>query len=362
MIYSSKGFSFAGYNSGSFISSNNSPIEIYNVVLENDMYTQPIIGNRNIQEVKIPGRDKPYLYEIDEEPMEFDLQIAFVNPVKTIDARKIARWLLTPKTYQPLSFENDENKVFYAIFTGEAQFSYVSNSTGASFNKNISINHTNGITSTVLLHEALSITTQAGVTFNSNNGLLTVADTVATGVITVEYQVYESQLVGYISLHARCNAPTAFSLLTTTQLLNVSTNLTYMLAVDGDYYTEPDLEIVIPEILPDYAAVTVNGIIIRNNTNSSFIGFTNLEAGEIINISSMLKTISSTEQSVAPIYPRWSRTDFILEIDANNIVIELYNDLAFDSYGNITAGTLLTGTYNGSEIQYKIDYQAPKFI
>lgn len=372
MIYNSKGFNFNGYNSGGFISDSGSPIEIYNVVLENDMYTQSIIGSRSIHEVKIPGRDKPYLYHLEEGPLEFDMHIAFVNPISKNDARKIARWLLTPKTYKPLIFERDENKVFYVVFTDSVEFTYVSNSTGATFNSNITVSHTNGEDTTIILHEAISITPQAGVTFNPDSGLLIVDSSQATGQKTIEYQVYESELVGYMSLSARCNAPTAFSLLTTTGLKDgsgfISTKpiIQRIIAVDGDNYTEPTIEIEVPNTSPTpptQGATIISGIIIKNNTNNSFIGITDLESEESIKFDASLKTLTSSHQSTSPIYPRWSRTELILEIDANDIEVEYYSVLSFDTYGNIEAGSIkLTGAVAGPEIQFKLDYQAPKYI
>ena len=90
MISNSKGFSYNGIEIGSILNESGNPIKILNVFLENTMYNQKMSGSRSIQEVKIPGRDQPYLYEVDSEPLEFDISIAFEEPLTVTEVRRVA--------------------------------------------------------------------------------------------------------------------------------------------------------------------------------------------------------------------------------------------------------------------------------
>lgn len=93
--------------------------------LTNDMYTDQMLGNRTIIETLIPGRESPYFYGVDEQPLQFTMTIAFEDYVTIAEARRVARWLLAPRTYKTLKFENDEDKEYEVIFVGAPTFTYV---------------------------------------------------------------------------------------------------------------------------------------------------------------------------------------------------------------------------------------------
>ena len=77
---------------------------LFNVVMSDDFYAESIRGSRSILEDKIPGRDIPYFYEVEDDVLEFDMNFAFENPMTKSEVNLIARDLLTPQGYSELSF------------------------------------------------------------------------------------------------------------------------------------------------------------------------------------------------------------------------------------------------------------------
>jgi hypothetical protein len=57
---------------------------IKNVTMEASLYSFNVIGEKSIIEDQIQGRDEPYLYNVDHQPLEFTINIAFEN-YETID-------------------------------------------------------------------------------------------------------------------------------------------------------------------------------------------------------------------------------------------------------------------------------------
>ena len=123
MIFTSKDFHFNGIASTSFLDANNQPLVI-NASLQNDMYEQPLGGSRKISEEQVSGRDEPYFYAVDLSPLKFKMTIALSNYATKEKIREILRWLLTPKTYKALSFDNNVTS-YFIIFEGEPTISYI---------------------------------------------------------------------------------------------------------------------------------------------------------------------------------------------------------------------------------------------
>ena len=88
------------------------------------MYEFNVIGEKSIVEDKIQGRDEPYLYNVDLEPLEFTINIAFENYETIEEVTKVIKWLYNPRTYKELKFEN-MSTTFFAIFIGSPQYYYV---------------------------------------------------------------------------------------------------------------------------------------------------------------------------------------------------------------------------------------------
>jgi phage-related protein len=87
------------------------------------MYEFNVIGEKSIVEDKIQGRDEPYLYNVDHEPLEFTINIAFENYETIEEVTKVIKWLYNPRTYKELKFEN-MSTTFFAIFIGSPQYYY----------------------------------------------------------------------------------------------------------------------------------------------------------------------------------------------------------------------------------------------
>ena len=71
MIYSTTIFQYAGISSLSFTP------KIINATLSNDLYEFSPLGSKSIIEEKVQGRDVPYFYNVDYDPLQFNMLIAF---------------------------------------------------------------------------------------------------------------------------------------------------------------------------------------------------------------------------------------------------------------------------------------------
>lgn len=106
MIRESEYFYFAGRKSTDF--------GIINVNVSDGLYEEDLISNRTINEVTIPGRKKPYFIDITEEPKILQLRFAFLEKWNDKLIDEVVRWL-NVDTYQPLYFEGNIDRVFYAM-------------------------------------------------------------------------------------------------------------------------------------------------------------------------------------------------------------------------------------------------------
>lgn len=106
MIRESEHFHFAGIKSTDF--------GIRNVSVSEGLYEEDLISNRVINEISIAGRKEPYFIDVSEEPKVLQLRFAYLDKWddKLID--QVVRWL-NVYTYQPLFFEGDIDRVFYAM-------------------------------------------------------------------------------------------------------------------------------------------------------------------------------------------------------------------------------------------------------
>lgn len=92
---------------------------IINVNVSNGMYDEPFIATRNISEVKIRGKDKPFYTTITNDPLQFTLSFALQDAFDSNKLRQIARWLTT-SYYKPLQFSDNLDRVYYAILTSDS--------------------------------------------------------------------------------------------------------------------------------------------------------------------------------------------------------------------------------------------------
>jgi predicted phage tail component-like protein len=72
------------------------------------------MASRSIKEFSIRGRENPYLQEITREPKSFQLNFAFQDTWNDDLINEVARWL-DVEFYQPLTFSESEEKVYYVM-------------------------------------------------------------------------------------------------------------------------------------------------------------------------------------------------------------------------------------------------------
>lgn len=118
------------------------------------LYAVQIISNRRLIEEKIPGRQAPYFYGVDDDPLTLEITVALEKPKLISELRPFFQWLYNNTEYKELWFDTDRNKIFYAMFIGTPVLNYI----------------------------------EQGTTDPNNR-----------------------RLIGYITLTARCNAGTAFA-------------------------------------------------------------------------------------------------------------------------------------------------------
>lgn len=204
-----------------------------------DMYAVQIIGNRQLIEEKIPGRQAPYLYKVDDMPLTLQITVALENPKPISELRSFFRWLYNNDTYKQLWFDVDPNKFYYVLFVGEPMFKYIERSSAADISAN------------------------------------------------------DRKLIGYITLQARANAGTAFgAAIETTQ----SNPTSFTLANNGDNQVYPSLVIQMADIAPPSGTSFVK-LRIKNNSNDSAIDFVAAYRDEEIIVDMSTRKISTDRES-----------------------------------------------------------------
>lgn len=93
---------------------------LINVVLDNGMYEETFVAERELNETKIRGNNRPMLHSIEDSPLEFDMTIAFETKFTDESLDKVIRWLFVDH-YRPLFFEEKPEKVFMAMAIGSSQ-------------------------------------------------------------------------------------------------------------------------------------------------------------------------------------------------------------------------------------------------
>lgn len=273
--------------------------DLINVSLENNMYSENMRGNRTLLKEKIPGRDIPYFYAVEDEALEFDVVFALTVPKSKAELRIMLRNLITQTGYKELHFGDynattetytRQSPIYKVIFDGESKLDFVG------------------------------------------------ANVYNEGEATLKY-------FAYFTLKACADRPYGYEALTATVLAaGYPESGIVVLNNTGD------LE-VFPNIVITNGATAYNvPIRIYNSTsgNLTSITFSSLAANEVITINSDLKTITST---VAGVYTRWTeRDDLKLSVGNNTLNIQQYTG---GNWVNIT-------TNPWASIVFTI--QAPTFI
>ena len=93
---------------------------IYNVSLDNGLFSEPFLAPKAIIETKIRGNDKPYFSGVEYEPLKFTLSFAFANAWDDAKIREVARWL-NQDYYKPLWFSENPSRIFYCMIVDETE-------------------------------------------------------------------------------------------------------------------------------------------------------------------------------------------------------------------------------------------------
>jgi len=238
---------------------------VLNATLSNDFYMDCIRGPRTIIEDKIPGRDIPYFYIVDDEPLEFEVTFALASALTKTEIKTMVRKLFQPQTYKQLSFGKYESSsytrqtpIYKVIFHGETDFNFV----GAGKNgSNVDI------------------------------------------------------FLGYFTLQVRADRSYGYNSLSTS-LSTGASQIAVTNTGDISFY---------PSITFNNAANTANKIRLFNETNNSYVSFTNLYNPETITINATLKTLTSTDNTPNTIYERWEKNDLYLSPGSNTIKFQYYS-------------------------------------
>lgn len=236
--------------------------DIFNATLENDFYSDVLIGSREIIEEKIPGRDLPYFYRVDHQPLEFEVTFAFTNALPLSKIKEIVRKFLRPKNYVDFKMADSDGNftpLYKIIFTGEPTLEhfYKPDSNGADL------------------------------------------------------------YVGYFTLTARCNGPYGYQ--EGSVLLNTLNNPIIVSDTLGDLDSQ-DYTITITnnssttpisnfKLIVEYDDLLDNGEYNPEN-GDTMISFSTIYAAETITIRGRLKRITSPHTYTVgqvPLYERWNK-------------------------------------------------------
>jgi hypothetical protein len=341
--------------------------DLLNVTLSNDFYIACLRGARSIKEEKIPGRDIPYFYEIDDEPLEFEVNFATEDPLTKGQIKTLARALLSHNTYRIIHFGDVVSSVytrktpfFNVIFTGEPDFNFI----GAGLNNSgneiyhgyftlqaradrpygyVPVRIINQPTATIgtVTGTGPYLATITGLTINHGfavgdriSAVAGTPGTLGTGTVTISAVSTNS-----INISSNSNTLTAGSI-TNLGIFGYTTT-----ASGFTFINAGDIEIA-PGIIFKNNTVANQDIQAYNSTNNTAVTFSTLENGEQVTISAALRTISSTPAPATNIYSRWLKNELVLEPGTN--VIQFQRDNTdFEEY---------------SILGYLFTFEAPSYI
>lgn len=97
---------------------------IYLVQLSSGFLSTPFLADKEIIEEKIAGRDKPYLYGVEKQPLVLKLTLSPLEGQWTIEKRReLARWLDTDN-YEEFYSVDDITKKYYCQYVSGIDLNY----------------------------------------------------------------------------------------------------------------------------------------------------------------------------------------------------------------------------------------------
>lgn len=92
--------------------------KLMNVSLDSGMFDEAFHASRSINETAIRGNDTPLFNDVTEDPLEFEMTVAFESQWTDTDIDNIIVWLFQD-IYKPLFFEDKPSKIYYCMPVGE---------------------------------------------------------------------------------------------------------------------------------------------------------------------------------------------------------------------------------------------------
>jgi phage-related protein len=102
---------------------NSQDLGISNISLSDGLYEESLIPDRNIREVKVSKREKPYFQGMEADPLQFDLRFMFDDTWDDAKIKQVAKWL-HQDYYKPLCFNDNPNRIFYCIAVGSTSLTH----------------------------------------------------------------------------------------------------------------------------------------------------------------------------------------------------------------------------------------------
>jgi predicted phage tail component-like protein len=97
---------------------NSVDMKMMNVSMSASLYEEPFAAQREIKEIKIRGRNKPYFQEIEKSPLTLNLNFAFTETWDDDLMHRVKSWLLKDY-YKPMIFSQDLDKIYYCVCVSE---------------------------------------------------------------------------------------------------------------------------------------------------------------------------------------------------------------------------------------------------
>lgn len=96
---------------------------LIHINLDNGMFEETLVANRTINETSIRGSDTPLFHSVEEEPLEFQMAIAFQDGFTDDDIDRAILWLFQNR-YKPLYFEDKPNKIYQCMPIGDSSITH----------------------------------------------------------------------------------------------------------------------------------------------------------------------------------------------------------------------------------------------
>lgn len=98
-----------------YASTPSSDFDIINININTGLQEEPLVAERSILEIKTTDNVKPYFNELSHEPLKFTISFAFEDTFDEDTIDNVVNWLCNYDFYQPLYFDSDTDRIYYAL-------------------------------------------------------------------------------------------------------------------------------------------------------------------------------------------------------------------------------------------------------